>query len=138
MLVVLVSCLPACQREVDEGTAFISGSGVAESGESTGSDAGGTESGSGGGSSGGSDDESTSDGTNPMDMPSEDGSSTGTTGDQPCGNGMIDMGEQCDLVDLNGFTCEQLGYGSGSLTCDPITCTYDTSGCVPDMGGTSG
>lgn len=61
-----------------------------------------------------------------------------TQGGADCGNGTIDLGEQCDGVDLNGLDCTQLGFASGNLACDPITCTYDTSNCVPDQGGTTG
>jgi hypothetical protein len=130
-----------CQAQVDEGTAFISGSG-AEAGESgsgsTGGD--GTEGGSGSGSGGDAGDDTSTTGDSGIAPDMAEGGSQGgsTTGADECGNGLIDQGEQCDLVDLNGFTCEQLGYGSGDLLCDPITCTYDTSECVPDMGGTSG
>jgi hypothetical protein len=63
-----------------------------------------------------------------------------TTGDPVCGNGVIDDGEQCDGGNLGGFTCVDLGYSGGTLACDPVTCTYDASGCVsdPDGGGTTG
>jgi hypothetical protein len=54
-----------------------------------------------------------------------------------CGNGIIDAGEQCDGADLQGFDCPSLGLGGGVLGCDPITCTFDTSMCMPG-GGTSG
>ena len=66
---------------------------------------------------------------------------TTTTGDPECGNGVIDDGEQCDGGNLGGFTCVDLGYTGGTLACDPVTCTYDASGCVTDMemgGGTTG
>ncbi len=58
-----------------------------------------------------------------------------------CGNGTIDDVEQCDGGNLGGFTCADLGYSGGTLACDPMTCTYDASGCVTDPdggGGTSG
>ena len=62
---------------------------------------------------------------------------TTTTGGAVCGNGTIDDGEQCDGGNLNGYTCADLGYSGGTLACDPVTCTYDASGCVtdPDGGG---
>lgn len=77
------------------------------------------------------------------DMPAgeESESETGpptTQGGGDCGNGTIDLGEQCDGADLNGLDCTQLGFASGNLACDPMTCTYDTANCVPDMGGTTG
>jgi cysteine-rich repeat protein len=54
-----------------------------------------------------------------------------------CGDGIIQPGEQCDGADLQGFDCASLGLGGGVLACDPITCTFDTSMCMP-AGGTSG
>jgi hypothetical protein len=48
-----------------------------------------------------------------------------------CGNGTVDPGEQCDLADLQGFDCDSLGLGTGTLACELATCTYDTSGCMP-------
>lgn len=47
-----------------------------------------------------------------------------------CGNEIIEGGEDCEGEDLNGQTCESLGYGSGTLTCD-IACSFDTSLCPP-------
>ena len=55
-----------------------------------------------------------------------------------CGDGNIDPGEQCDGNNLQGFTCAALGLGGGMLSCDPVTCTFDTSMCNPGMGGTGG
>lgn len=66
---------------------------------------------------------------------------TTDTGDGECGNGVIDDGEQCDGGNLGGFSCSDLGYSGGTLACDPMTCTYDASGCTTDTstsGGTSG
>ena len=48
----------------------------------------------------------------------------------PCGDGFIDPGEQCDGAALNGESCESLGYYivTGQLTCSS-TCRYDTTAC---------
>ncbi len=48
-----------------------------------------------------------------------------------CGNGIVDLNEQCDgTLSVQGMSCESLGYFvGGNVTCDPITCTYDTSQC---------
>ena len=54
---------------------------------------------------------------------------TNSTGGS-CGDGVVDADEQCDGGDLNGLTCQSLGYDGGTLACDGITCTYDTSGCT--------
>lgn len=48
-----------------------------------------------------------------------------------CGDGQVGPGEQCDLGDLDGFDCESLGLRSGTLACDPMVCTFDTSMCSP-------
>lgn len=55
---------------------------------------------------------------------------------QPCGNGVIDGQEQCDLDELNGATCaDVLPSTTGTLLCTD-QCTFDTTGCVVD--GTCG
>ncbi len=45
-----------------------------------------------------------------------------------CGNGLIDINEQCDGTNLNDFTCENFGYYGGTLTCDS-SCQFDLGGC---------
>jgi len=47
-----------------------------------------------------------------------------------CGNGLIDPDEECDGPDLNGQSCEGLGLGTGTLTCQD--CAYNVSSCHPD------
>ena len=100
--------------------------------------------------------EDTDTGSAPADLPSATGDGDGdpttgdgdgdgdptTTGDGDgdpnpvCGNGVVDDGEQCDGGNLGGFSCTDLGYSGGTLACDPITCTYDASGCM-NGGGTT-
>ena len=46
-----------------------------------------------------------------------------------CGNGNRQGQEQCDTNDLNGATCESLGFLSGTLTC-AAQCGFDVSGCL--------
>ncbi|WAS97519.1 hypothetical protein [Nannocystis punicea] len=71
--------------------------------------------------------------------PSTTTTTTQTTDPAGCGNGQIDPNEQCDGANLNGFTCESLGNAGGSLGCDPVTCTFDTSLCMGNSSsGTSG
>jgi hypothetical protein len=72
-----------------------------------------------------------------------DGDGDPTTGDgdgapASCGNGVVDDGEQCDGGNLNGLSCIDLGYGGGTLACDPQTCTYDASGCTNTTDGGGG
>lgn len=46
----------------------------------------------------------------------------------PCGNNVIDPGEECDNTQLGGNSCIKLGMSGGLLTCNP-DCTLDLSGC---------
>jgi cysteine-rich repeat protein len=59
--------------------------------------------------------------------------STGTGGGPStmpnCGDGNVDLGEECDGADLGGKTCESLGLGTGTLKCT-MACKYDASGCA--------
>lgn len=50
-----------------------------------------------------------------------------------CGDGTIDPGEDCDLSDLAGATCQSLGYDTGQLLCDS-TCHFQRSLCVKRCG----
>lgn len=45
-----------------------------------------------------------------------------------CGNSIIESGEQCDNIQLNGQTCVTQGYDFGSLACTGL-CTFDYLGC---------
>ena len=45
-----------------------------------------------------------------------------------CGNGVIDSGEACDGTQLGGASCINLGFDTGSLTCNN-DCTLDQSQC---------
>jgi hypothetical protein len=47
-----------------------------------------------------------------------------------CGNGVLDVGEDCDFGDLNGGTCTTLGLLGEGLVCTPGTCAFDTSACA--------
>lgn len=49
-----------------------------------------------------------------------------------CGNGAVDTDEDCDAQNLNGATCESLGYSGGTLACTP-DCQFETSGCVNEL-----
>lgn len=48
-----------------------------------------------------------------------------------CGDTVITAPtEKCDRTNLNGATCQSLGYnGGGTLLCNPTTCNYDTIMC---------
>jgi hypothetical protein len=48
-----------------------------------------------------------------------------------CGNGVMDPGEACDpkLPLPATATCMAIGKGTGTVTCNPITCTFDVSMC---------
>ncbi|MFA6982286.1 MAG: hypothetical protein WC243_04700 [Patescibacteria group bacterium] len=47
-----------------------------------------------------------------------------------CGDGVAEGEEECDNDDLLGETCYTLGFGGGTVTCDP-SCSLDTSLCIP-------
>ena len=47
-----------------------------------------------------------------------------------CGDTVVEGEEDCEGEDLNGQTCEGLGFGPGTLDCD-IACSFITSGCSP-------
>ena len=46
-----------------------------------------------------------------------------------CGNNIVQVGEQCDRNNLNGTTCQKLGFTGGTLNCTP-SCTFITAGCI--------
>ena len=46
-----------------------------------------------------------------------------------CGNNAIDPGEECDESNLDGQSCVDLGFASGTLDCD-TNCQFDVSGCT--------
>ncbi|HEY2773604.1 MAG TPA: DUF1566 domain-containing protein [Candidatus Binatia bacterium] len=53
----------------------------------------------------------------------------GTIPSAQCGNGTLESGEQCDVGQLSGQTCQSEGFpGGGNLRCGP-GCTFDTSDC---------
>ena len=60
-------------------------------------------------------------------------SDTSDTSDLPaCGS----MTKPCDPKNLGGQTCSMMGMGSGTLMCDPVTCSFDTSNCT--LSGNTG
>jgi Beta-propeller repeat len=48
--------------------------------------------------------------------------------DSYCGDGVVDSGEECEIGDLNGETCETLDFNDGTLSCNS-SCQFDTSLC---------
>jgi cysteine-rich repeat protein len=53
---------------------------------------------------------------------------------ETCGNGVIEPGEQCDGLDLNGETCVTQGFAGGTLACDG-NCQFDVSACLTAICG---
>ena len=47
---------------------------------------------------------------------------------QSCGDGVIDVGEDCDGAELGGSSCLSLGYNGGTLSCDN-DCHFILSEC---------
>ena len=48
-----------------------------------------------------------------------------------CGDGVRDLGEDCDGNDLNGQSCLAVGFEGGELGCDG-SCHFDFSACVEE------
>lgn len=51
-----------------------------------------------------------------------------------CGDGMVTVGEDCDLTNVNGRTCATQGFTSGTLTCT-VSCVFNTTACTVSSGG---
>jgi len=47
-----------------------------------------------------------------------------------CGDDIITEPEQCDGGNLNGRTCQSLGFDVGTLSCSFPSCIFDTSQCT--------
>ena len=54
----------------------------------------------------------------------------GKSNSDTCGNGELDSGEVCDGEKLDGKTCADLYFGSGTLKCYEGCAAFDTSECV--------
>ncbi len=61
----------------------------------------------------------------------------GIYGDLACGNGQIDYDEACDGSNLNGKSCSDYGFSSGSLSCS-ASCTLVTASCTNIVVRSSG
>ncbi len=67
----------------------------------------------------------------------DDGATPTPDGPPPaasCGNGALDNGEHCDGAELNGLTCQALGYTGGDLKC-AADCKLDEAGCQGTPSG---
>lgn len=58
----------------------------------------------------------------------DSGGSSSSSGGDNCGDGFIERGEECDGDELDGASCESLGFVSGALACGD-DCFYDTTDC---------
>lgn len=54
-----------------------------------------------------------------------------------CGDGQIEVGEDCDTANLAGQNCATKGFSSGTLSCT-ASCVFNTSACVLNNGGSGG
>lgn len=54
-----------------------------------------------------------------------------------CGDGVMDIGESCDTLDLNGKSCATEGFSSGTLSCT-ASCSFNTTACTVSSGGGGG
>lgn len=72
--------------------------------------------------------------TDPPPTETNDPTTAGPTSEPGfCGDNNVDAGEDCDLEDLDGTTCEDLGFDGGTLFCQ-INCTFETSLCNASAG----
>jgi len=51
-----------------------------------------------------------------------------------CGDGLIEIGEECDVGNLDSQTCDSIGYRGGDLSCT-LSCKFDTSQCGEPICG---
>jgi cysteine-rich repeat protein len=49
-----------------------------------------------------------------------------------CGNGLIDVGEECDGASTGGVTCTTACYDGGTISCTP-SCQLSYAGCTGDL-----
>lgn len=64
--------------------------------------------------------------TEPIGASTALGNSSQNSNLAACGS----MTKPCDPNNLGGQTCSSLGAGSGTLLCDPVTCSFDRSMCT--------
>ncbi len=64
----------------------------------------------------------------PVTQPSPTPVPTPTPPASICGNGDVESGEQCDGLDLDGWSCEAMGFNQGTLHCT-AGCALDTREC---------
>lgn len=82
----------------------------------------------------------TSETTDPTADPTTDpstGPTTATDDSGPsgvCGDGQLDPGEDCDLDQVGGMTCQEFGFPGGDLYCSQF-CAFDTSFCTSNGCG---
>jgi len=132
-LVFLVIGLAACTQPVDDPANFTAGNSQGNTAASSSSGGGGDTDSATGVAEGSASATSTTGAADSTSSASASASASATdTGPPPCGNGVIDAGEQCDGADLQGFDCASLGLNRGMLACDPVMCTFDTSQCEVD------
>jgi hypothetical protein len=79
----------------------------------------------------------TTDSPYPCPWGHENFSSYQNRNEQECGNGMVDVGEECDAGYGGGVateTCASLGLGDGTLACN-AHCDHDPGGCTSSACG---
>jgi len=54
-----------------------------------------------------------------------------------CGNNIAEDGEACDGFDLNGGTCQNQGFDTGTVSCQPDCLAFDVSQCRTYVCGNS-
>mgnify|MGYP001465423054 CR=1 FL=1 len=58
---------------------------------------------------------------------------TSNSANENCGDNVVDVGEECDGIELNGASCESAGYYTGAVTCNS-DCTLNLNECGGSCG----
>ena len=142
---VLTLCTLAPALAVGCGESDSDDAGESEAASSSGSTTDHEHDESSGGSTGatGGEEESTSEGSSGSGEPGGTmGDESGTGGEEgsgddastgmaiSCGDAIVDGDEFCDTTDLNGTTCESLGFVGGELSCADDCTGFDVSSCI--------
>ena len=65
----------------------------------------------------------------PIDLESGSDSDATTNLETDCGDGVIQLGEACDGLNVGAMRCEYLGLGAGELNCASNCIDFDISAC---------
>ena len=67
------------------------------------------------------------------EVTTDSATSSAEVGGENCGNGVVDVPEDCDGPDLNEESCVSRGFSGGQLSCS-ASCVFDTASCSDACG----